>query len=153
MTNGVANAVFIDTNILVYANVQESPFHEVALQTIQNYYDAGFDLWISRQVLREYLRTLTRPQAFVNPQPLAIVIARVRFFQTQFRIAEDNQQVTERLLRLMEQIPIGDRQVHDANIVATMLVYGINQILTNNVADFNRFSQVITVLPLVGNES
>lgn len=75
------------------------------------------------------------------------------FFSTRFHVAEDSPQVTERLLTLMEQIPIGGRQVHDANIVATMLVNGINQILTNNVADFNRFAQVITVLPLVGNES
>ncbi|MFB2980581.1 type II toxin-antitoxin system VapC family toxin [Microseira sp. BLCC-F43] len=149
MTNGVNDAVFLDTNILVYANVQESPFHAAALQAIQNYYQAGVDLWISRQILREYIRTLTRPQAFFNPQPVTTVIARVRFFQNEFRVAEDNPQVTERLLTLIEQIPIGGRQVHDANIVATMLVYGISRLLTNNVDDFNRFAALITVLPLV----
>lgn len=104
-------------------------------------------------MLREYLSTLTRPQAFTEPIPVPTLVAEIRFFSTRFRVAEDSPQVTERLLTLMEQIPIGGRQVHDANIVATMLVNGINQILTNNVADFNRFAQVITVLPLVGNES
>ncbi|MEQ8467959.1 type II toxin-antitoxin system VapC family toxin [Coleofasciculus sp. E1-EBD-02] len=152
MMNGVDNAVFLDTNVLVYANVEESLFHQSALEAIQTRYEAGIDLWISRQVLREYLTTLTRPQAFVNPRPVEIVIARVRFFQDHFRVAEDNAQVIERLLRLMEEIPIGGRQVHDANIVATMLVYGIDQLLTHNVADFNRFSGLITVLPLVRDE-
>ncbi|MBD1939535.1 type II toxin-antitoxin system VapC family toxin [Microcoleus sp. FACHB-68] len=148
------NAIFfLDTNILVYANVEESPFHEVALQAIQRLYDAGSELWISRQVLREYLATLTRPQQFTNVHPIEVLIEDVRLFQTQFRVAEDNAEVTEQLLRLMEEIPVGGRQVHDANIVATMLVYGIGQLLTHHVADFNRFSELISVVPLVGNEA
>lgn len=133
------NAIFLDTNILVYANVEESQFHEVALQAIQRFYDAGSELWISRQVWREYLATLTRPQQFTNVHPIEVLIEDIRLFQTQFRVAEDSAEVTERLLMLMEEIPVGGRQVHDANIVATMLVYGIGQLLTHNVADFNRF--------------
>ncbi|MGH8001916.1 MAG: type II toxin-antitoxin system VapC family toxin [Brasilonema sp.] len=148
MMIGDANAIFMDTNILVYANVSESPLHEVALQAIQSCYDAGVELWISRQVLREFLRTLTRPQAFINPRPLATIIERVRFFKTQFRVADDTLKVTERLLSLMEEITIGGKQVHDANIVATMLVYGIPQLLTHNTGDFARFSELIIVLPL-----
>ncbi|MBD2300659.1 type II toxin-antitoxin system VapC family toxin [Nostoc sp. FACHB-87] len=148
MVTGDANSVFLDTNILVYANVAESPFHQAAIQKIQNFYDTGIELWISRQVLREFLMVLTRPQAFVNPRPVAIVIERVRFFQTQFRVVEDTPEVTEQLLSLMTEIAIGGRQVYDANIVATMLVYGIPQLLTHNTNDFARFSELITVLPL-----
>lgn len=148
MVIGVANSIFLDTNILVYANVSESPFHQAALEKIQNLYDTGIDLWISRQVLREFLMTLTRPQAFFNPQPVAIVVERIRFFQTQFQVAEDTPEVTEQLLSLMTEIAIGGRQVYDANIVATMLVYGIPQLLTHNTSDFARFSELITVLPL-----
>ncbi|ARV58727.1 VapC toxin family PIN domain ribonuclease [Nostocales cyanobacterium HT-58-2] len=148
MMIGDANAIFLDTNVLVYANVSESPLHEVALQAIQSQYDANVELWISRQVLREFLRTLTRPQTFINPRPVATVIERVRFFQTQFRVADDTFEVTERLLLLMEEITIGGKQVHDANIVATMLVYGIPQLLTHNTGDFARFSELISVLPL-----
>ncbi|MEH2412619.1 type II toxin-antitoxin system VapC family toxin [Nostoc sp.] len=150
MVIGVANSVFLDTNILVYANVSESPFHQAALQAIENLYDAGIELWISRQVLREFLMTLSRPQALMNPRPVALIIERTRFFQAQFRVADETAQVTERLLSLMEQITIGGKQVHDANIVATMLVYGIPQLLTHNIGDFVRFSGLITVLPLQG---
>ncbi|MEH2170887.1 MAG: hypothetical protein V7K41_30400 [Nostoc sp.] len=50
----------------------------------------------------------------------------------------------------MEEIFSGGKQVHDANIVATMLVYGIPQLLTHNTSDFARFSGLITVLPLQG---
>jgi len=72
----------------------------------------------------------------------------IRYFPNRFFIAEDSPQVTERLLTLMEEITIGGAQVHDANIVATMLVYGIGELLTNNVDDFNRFSELIAVVPL-----
>ncbi|WP_373526954.1 hypothetical protein [Nostoc sp.] len=63
-------------------------------------------------------------------------------------MAEDSSQVTERLLTLMEEVFSGGKQVHDANIVATMLVYGIPQLLTHNTGDFARFSGLITVLSL-----
>ncbi len=145
------NGVFVDTNILVYASITESPLHLVALNAIQSREQAGSELWISRQVLREYLATLTRPQAFTEPIPIATLIAEIHFFINRFRVAEDNLRVTERLLTLIEQVPVGGRQVHDANIVATMQACGIDQLLTHNVADFNRFSEYITVLPLIGN--
>ncbi|HYX17677.1 MAG TPA: PIN domain-containing protein [Nostoc sp.] len=150
MVIGDGDPVFIDTNILVYASQIQSQFYQSAMQAIQDSYDAGVDLWISRQVLREYLATLTRPQQLTNPLPIAIVIQDIRYFESRFRVAEDNSQVTERLLRLMEEIPSGGKQVHDANIVATMLVYSIPQLLTHNISDFARFSGLITVLPLQG---
>lgn len=140
--------VFIDTNVLVYANVASAPLHQVAQETIEAFFEAGVELWISRQVLREFIVTLTRPQTFTNPQPIDVVTIRIQLFEEQFRVAEDNFQVTARLLELLQQIPTGGRQVHDANIVATMLVAGIYRLLTHNTADFERFSELINVLPL-----
>lgn len=145
---GDGDPIFIDTNILVYASQIQSPFHQVAMEAIQGFYDAGVELWISRQVLREYLATLTRPRQFASPLPIAIVIQDLRYLYNRFQVAEDNSQVTERLLTLMEEVFSGGKQVHDANIVATMLVYGIPQLLTHNTGDFARFSGLITVLPL-----
>ncbi|MEH1816746.1 MAG: PIN domain-containing protein [Nostoc sp.] len=84
MVIGVANSVFLDTNILVYANVSESPFHQAALQAIENLYDTGIELWISRQVLREFLMTLSRPQALMNPRPVALIIEVPDFFKLNF---------------------------------------------------------------------
>lgn len=141
-------SVFLDTNILVFANVAEAPFHEIAHAANETRYNAGTELWISRQIIREYLATLTRPQTFSKPQPTSTAIERARFFQNRFRVAEDGPQVTEKLLELMEQVPIGGKQVHDANIVATMLIHGVHHLLTHNTADFARFSQFITVRSL-----
>lgn len=68
-------------------------------------------------------------------------------------MAEDSAQVTDQLLNLIGQFPTGGKQVHDANIVATMLVHGIPALLTNNVTDFTRFSGLITILPLEARTS
>ena len=44
---------------------------------------------------------------------------------------------------------VNGRQIHDANIVATMREYGIPNLLTDNTSDFTRFGHLITVVPLV----
>lgn len=141
--------IFLDTNILVYMEVATAPLHMVARHMVQKYYDNGNPLWISRQILREYLVQVTRSQAFAHPLPITKATARVRYFQTHFSVAGDTPQVTDQLLVLLEQIATGGKQVHDANIVATMLIYDIRSILTHNVADFARFAHLITVIPLV----
>jgi len=116
----------------------------VALAAIDKAREDGRVLWISRQVLREYLVTLTRPQAF-RDVPKAMVLEQVRLFQEHFEIADDIDAVTEQLMQLMDDIPIGGKQVHDANIVATMLAYGIPALLTHNGKDFERFADRIVV--------
>ncbi len=143
------SSVFINTNILIYANVASAPYHQLAIKTLQNLDNSGSELWISRQILREFIATLTRPQTFVNTQPPEVIIERIQFFEQCFQAAEDGSQVTARLLNLLQTIPMGGRQIHDANIIATMLTSRINQLLTHNVRDFDRFSGLITVIPLV----
>jgi predicted nucleic acid-binding protein len=142
------NPVFIDTNILVYANLALSPFHSQAMERLQAMEEQGIELWISRQTLREYLAAMTRRGDLTGEIPVSSLIEDVQYYSNRFQLAEDNFQVTQRLLTLMAEISIGGKQVHDANIVATMLVYGIRQLLTHNTGDFARFSELITVLPL-----
>lgn len=149
MTTGVGSSLFLDTNVLVYANAALAPLHHRALAAVQQYHASGVVLWISRQILREYLATVTRPQTFLAPLPAVTATERVRYFQQQFHIAEDGSGVTTRLLDLVEMIPIGGKQIHDANIVATMQSYGVGALLTNNVKDFARFAHLITIVPLV----
>ncbi|MCP4935599.1 MAG: PIN domain-containing protein [bacterium] len=136
--------LFIDTNILVYANIIETPFHEQALAAINTAHDAGRAIWISRQVIREYLVTLTRPQVFEN-LPRATVLEQIDQFFERFQVADDTAAVSEQLIKLMGDFKIGGKQVHDANIVASMLAYDIPCLLTHNVKDFQRFEEVVRI--------
>ena len=149
MATMAAEPVFVDTNVLVYAHVAEAPWHQEAQEAIADREAAGAPLWISRQVLREYLVSLTRPQQFPIPPELATVVAQVQQFQQRFHVANEGPEVTTRLLALLLEVPTRGRRIHDANIVATMLVYGVRRLLTNNTDDFVRFAAFIDVIPLV----
>jgi predicted nucleic acid-binding protein len=48
-----SDKVFIDTNILVYAQLRLAPLHAAAVGKVQALIAAGAELWISRQTLRE----------------------------------------------------------------------------------------------------
>lgn len=140
--------VFIDTNVLIYANVAEAPFHHEALGVIKELHRSGDEIWLSRQVLREYLCVLTRSQKFSNPKPVETLAKRISFFERHFKIADEGADVTSHLLKLMLDIPIGGKQIHDANIVATMLANDISRIVTHNVSDFSRFNNLISIVSI-----
>jgi predicted nucleic acid-binding protein len=149
MATTAVDPVFVDTNVLVFSTVPSAPLHIAAKQKLAAVRGAGVVLWTSRQVLREYIAALTRPQSYAAPPPVATIIADVAFFQNRMQIAEDDRRVTAQLLGLLGTIPFGGKQVHDANIVATMVTYTIPKLLTHNTADFARFASVIAVEPLV----
>lgn len=147
MPTSPADAVFVDTNVLVYAHVAEAPWHADAVQTLAAYEATGTALWVSHQVLREYLVALTRPQQFALPPPLETVLAQVRQFQQRFLVANEGPAVTTQLLTLLTDVPTRGRRIHDANIVATMLVHSVGRVLTNNTDDFQRFAAFVDILP------
>jgi predicted nucleic acid-binding protein len=149
MATTAADPVFADTNVLVYAAIASAPLYGPAFARLDAFRQAGVELWVSRQILREYLAVLSRPQPYTPPLPTATLIADIIRFQSQFRIAEDGPVVTANLLALLGSIPIGGKQVHDANIVATMQAHGLRRLLTHNTADFARFGTLIQVEPLV----
>jgi|SRR5579884_502840 len=149
MATMVVDPILVDTNVLIYHQIARSPLHAPARQQLGDLSAAGHALWVSRQILREYLAAMSRPGTVTPPPPMTALIADVRTFQARFFIAEDGPAVTIHLLSLLTSIPCAGKQIHDANIVATMLAHGIPRLLTHNVADFSRFAGIITVIPLV----
>ncbi len=86
---------------------------------------------------------MTRPQ----PRSVSITVEDalddVARLTRSFEILEDGPVVTETLIALCRAIPMGGKQPHDANIVATMLAYGTRRLLTFNTADFRRYGDRI----------
>lgn len=101
---------------------------------------------LSRQVLREYLAVVTRPQTWSVPLPRVQAIADVLELSRAFAILEDGPTVTAILLNRCRDVPVSGRQVHDANIVATMLAHGERRLLTFNDGDFTRFVPRIEIV-------
>jgi predicted nucleic acid-binding protein len=144
-----AEKVFVDTNVLVYTQLALSPHHAVAVARLNELAAGGAELWISRQILREYLSAMSDPGLLTATIPMTSLLTDVQKFDNHFRVAEEDPAITIFLIGLLLQIPVLGKQIHDANIVATMQTHGIPKLLTHNTADFARFSSVITILPLI----
>ena len=139
---------FIDTNILLRSTITQFPLYARTKQLVDAQLSADVELWISRQVIREYFVQVTRPQVFMSPMSADELDAKLRTIRVLFKIADETEEVTTQLLALMKAYPTSGKQVHDANVVATMLVNGIDTLLTTNVADTQRFADRITILSL-----
>ena len=138
--------MFIDTNVLVYSRVPGSPDHDVARAMLDRALQGSEPLRISRQVIREYLSVVTRPQTW----PVAITrdeaLDDVNRLVSTFEILEDGPAVTENLIALCREVSVGGRQIHDANIVATMLTHEERRLLTFNTSDFRRYAHRIELV-------
>ena len=149
MATTPGSAVFVDTNILIYANVPASPFCTQARKRLTEMEAAGVDLWISRQTIREYLVIMSRPGTLTPPVPIEDLISDVERLAEGFIVADEHAGTTAQLLNLLAHTTVAGKQVHDANIVATMLVNSVPRLLTHNIADFKRFEPKIQVEPLL----
>src|SRR5258707_11245603 len=143
-----ARRIFVDTNVLTRATIDAAPLHREARTLLDKLWDERAELSISHQVLREYIANATRPQTYSPPLPMDAVLAQVEDFHKTFYILSDSPAVLARFLELVRKVPVGGKQVHDANIVATMLAYDLEELLTHNVKDFERFEAYIRVIPL-----
>ncbi len=141
-------SIFIDTNILVYANIIETPFHSIALKSLEKIDNQYENLWISRQILREYISAVTKVDPAIKPLPIPLIVERICLFENTFSIAEDDAKVTSNLLSILEKVIIRGRKIHDANIVATMMAHNISTLITQNKKDFERFSSIITIFTM-----
>jgi len=140
--------VFVDTNVLLRARSKTAQLHQQANQLVSEQRQAGAELWVSRQILREYAMQVTRPQTDMKLLSAVELEIELEAIQTFFRVADETAAVTKQWIALLKQFPTGGKQVHDANIVATMLVNNIGTLLTNNISDMKRFESLITIIPL-----
>ena len=162
---------FIDTNVLVYSAVNNAPFRDRARNALARFGASG-PLLISRQILREYLAVMTREQVWAKP--LTLACCNSRFADSDMvsagpfpswpgltrPSAHERSGVDGRVRpghdgrglgpmrwnAKMRTAAFGGRQVHDANIVATMLAHRERRLVTFNGGDFRRFAGLIDVV-------
>lgn len=137
--------MFIDTNVLVEAT-GTGQNHAAAQRSLWRIAQSGHQNCISRQVLREYLAAVTRPRGHGehNPMPIDQALNNVRDFESRYRVLESRPQVTRRLAELLQNVPLRGTQIHDVNIVATMLAYNIRRVLTFD-GDFRHFTRWVEI--------
>lgn len=146
MTMGVK--AFVDTNILLRALMTEMDFHSEADALLKQMLEEDAELWISGQVIREFIVQTTHPKTLKTSLTIEQVSEQINTIKPLFSIADDTAAVRENLLNLLREYPTAGKQVHDANIVATMLTYDIDTLLTLNAADLSRFGDKIKLVSI-----
>jgi predicted nucleic acid-binding protein len=134
----------LDTNVLLAATDEGRAEHDQALKILNDWPAHGATLYTSGQIMREYLAVATRPTR-QNGLGLTVAdaLANVRAFRGRTSLLAEDGKVADRLVSLLEQITCSGKQIHDANVVATMLVHGIDAVVTSNLNDFMRFGRQI----------
>lgn len=140
---------FVDTNVLLRSLLSEMNLHPEANALVKRMWSEGVELWVSGQVLREFVVQATHPKTLKVPLTIEEIIQEVNQINRLFQVADETAAVREKLLELLQTYPTQGKQVHDANIIATMLANGIDTLLTGNIDDFKRFSDKIRLIPLV----
>lgn len=150
MATPVADRAVLDTNVLLAATDEARPEHKQATAALNAWPASGMVLYTSGQILREYLVVATRP---IENNGLGLArpdaIANVRALRARLSLLAEDAKVGERLLDLLDGVECAGKQIHDANVVATMLVHGIDTVVTNNTRDFARFGQHVHVVALL----
>ena len=90
--------MFIDTNVLVNSRILEAPEHEIARASLQRAFQDREPMRISRQIIREYLSVVTRPQTWPIAMTREDAFNDVSRLISAFEILEDGPVVTESLV-------------------------------------------------------
>jgi predicted nucleic acid-binding protein len=142
MTTTDAETCMVDTNVLVYSTVAGNDWHQEARLWLSALQDAGVQLCLTPQILREYLVVLTRGSVFEKSFSAEQVLAQMRAFLPAFALLDETEAAANRLQDLVGQYKVRGKTVHDANLVAVMLTHGVRRLITFNRGDFERYAEI-----------
>lgn len=144
----------MDSNVLLRGLFAGMNDHEACRTTLLRLQQEDNELWISHQIIREFCVNATHERTFSReraPRPhYDKVMEVVSWLPARFIVADANESVRQELLRIMREHRVSGKQVHDANIVATMLVNDIDTLVTRNERHFRRFESVKLISPAQG---
>ncbi|MGC4001136.1 MAG: PIN domain-containing protein [Anaeromyxobacter sp.] len=144
-----AEPIFLDTNVLVAASVAEHPSHVAASALLTRLGGQQAPFCISPQVCREFLVVLTRKPVSGREFTVEEALTTLGAWRSACTVIDEGPAALEELLGLVQAHAVKGKQVHDANIVATMLANGIDRLATLNPADFKRFEDLIELEAVV----
>lgn len=134
---------FVDTNILLAATDESRSLHGQSMALLEKGLSGELSLFVSGQVLREYLIAGTRPTE-ANGLGLSPgeALANITEFNRCAMVLDETRAVASELQKLVGKHQLSGKRIHDANIVAVMLVNGLKTLATDNAEDFARFPEI-----------
>jgi toxin-antitoxin system PIN domain toxin len=142
--------IAVDSNLLVYAHREDSPWHEAAYSCLAELAE-GRQTWaIPWPCLHEFLAIVTHPRIYDPPTPLGRAIDQVEAWleSTSLVLLAESEDHWERLSSLLRAGRIAGPKVHDARVAAICFQHGTSELWTID-RDFSRFPGLKVRNPLV----
>jgi toxin-antitoxin system PIN domain toxin len=146
--------IAVDTNILVYAHREDSPFHKSARQRVAELAEGAAPWAIPWPCVHEFLAIVTHARIYAPPTPLRHTLDQVEAWvesPTLVLLAESHQYWSA-LRALLARGRVAGAQVHDAGIVAICRQHGVRELWSAD-RDFGRFTGLTVVNPLVARRA
>ncbi|MEJ7634140.1 TA system VapC family ribonuclease toxin [Aeromicrobium sp.] len=142
--------IAVDTNILVYAQREDSPQHRPALQAIRALAEGQRPWAVPWPCLHEFLAIVTHPRIYQPPTPVDTAVAAVAALIATpgFGPIGETDNHASLLADLLRSGSIVGPRVHDARIAAICLDHGVTELWTAD-RDFSYFPTLATRNPLV----
>lgn len=142
--------IAVDTNVLVYAHREDSPFHERARDCVDSLANGRAAWAIPWPCLHEFLSIATHPRIYDPPTPLALALDQIDAWleaPSLVLLAETESHWPE-FRTLVEPARVAGPQVHDARIAALCRQHGVRELWSAD-RDFGRFPGLHISNPLV----
>jgi predicted nucleic acid-binding protein len=140
--------ILLDANILVFATQAASPNHQAVTQRLAQFVTENEDIAVCPQVLYEFYVTATRPATSRNGLGLSSddAMTLVDSIKSTYTFIDDPVNLFGEWQSIITKYKTIGKQAHDARLVALMQAQAIDTIYTMNPGDFNRYTDIITVL-------
>ena len=143
--------IAVDTNLLVYAHREDSPWHEPAWTCLTELAE-GRALWaIPWPCIHEFLAIVTHPRIYKPPSPLSLALDQVEAWlesPSQILLTEP-EGYWPALRKTVEASLLSGPQIHDARVAVLCQINGVRELWTAD-RDFNRFPGLMVRNPLIG---
>ena len=142
--------IAVDSNLLVYAHREDSPWHEPAYACLLEAAE-GRDPWaIPWPCLHEFLAITTHPRIYATPTPLETALDQVQAWLESpvLVLLGETEGYWQQLEGLVRTARAYGPQVHDARVAALCLEHCITELWTAD-RDFSRFPALKVRNPLV----
>lgn len=142
--------IAIDTNLLVYAHREDSPFHARAAECIAALAEERTSWAIPWPCLHEFFAIVTHPRIYAPPTPQELALDQIDAWleSPSLAVLAETDSHWSELRALIVGGHLRGPQVHDARIAALCLQHGV-QTLWSADRDFSRFPKLSVANPLI----
>jgi toxin-antitoxin system PIN domain toxin len=142
--------IAVDTNILVYAHREDSPFHEIAFQRLAELAEGSATWAIPWPCVHEFLAIVTHPRIYAPPTPLGDALNQVDAWLESPRLTllTESQFHWQTLKGVLEAGHVSGAHVHDARVAALCRQHGVRELWSAD-RGFGRFTGLKVVNPLL----